>query len=146
MEASARTNLGACYVLASWCFTAHLLARLKAAGVKLAMLIVLVGEIIDRDPDDVGTNFGHLCQQPAKVAELRKRLSRRGSVGRRGTRKRRHPGNVCMEVGGEPTEASTVADGKRRRTTAEVLSVTGPETMSAEDVDDSLSLQQDRSS
>lgn len=110
----------------------HILDKLKAVGVKLAMLIVLDGVIIDRDPDDAGTNFGHMCQQPEKVAQLEKRLSRRGSAGKFGSRKRKHSSNLCVDAN------EAVADRKRRRTTAEVRSVAEAVTMSVEDVDDAF--------
>lgn len=42
---------------------------------KLCGLILLDGEIVDRDPDEVGTNMGHLCQQPNVVADLRAALA-----------------------------------------------------------------------
>ncbi|KAH7721574.1 hypothetical protein AAVH_10873 [Aphelenchoides avenae] len=44
---------------------------LRHIGVKLQTCVVLNGEIVDRDPDTAGTNFGHLCQQPERVAELK---------------------------------------------------------------------------
>lgn len=46
------------------------LVKLKGLGIKLAMLTVVDGRIVGTDPDLVGTNHGHLCQQPAKVAEF----------------------------------------------------------------------------
>lgn len=35
-------------------------------GVKTATICVLDGEIVDKDPDDAGTDHGHLCQELEK--------------------------------------------------------------------------------
>ncbi|KAH7726561.1 hypothetical protein AAVH_05954 [Aphelenchoides avenae] len=42
------------------------LVRTKMFGVKTATICVLDGEIVDKDPDDAGTDHGHLCQELEK--------------------------------------------------------------------------------
>ncbi|KAH7701063.1 hypothetical protein AAVH_31810, partial [Aphelenchoides avenae] len=45
---------------------------LKACGMSRQCLIISGGNIVVRHPNDVGTNQGHLCQQPLLEEKLKK--------------------------------------------------------------------------
>lgn len=80
----------------------------------------LNGEIVDRDPDECGTNYGHLCRKPELIAQFEQKLKGCASTEedvQMKSRKRRQSAaaTVTANAGGEADTNAVPVQAKQKK-------------------------------